>query len=103
MLGIEFSPPKSLKLKAGWRNVERVKKGIFAQLIVMELMREHRLLTQVSAHGVDIVKFLPPLVVGEEENRLCAGGVGSRDFRGPPVPRGIWGLAKGLVKGALGG
>ena len=67
MLGIEFSPPKSLKLRAGWRSVERVKKGIFAQLIVMELMREHRLLTQVSAHGVDIVKFLPPLVVGEEE------------------------------------
>jgi len=45
MVEIEFGPPKSLKLKAAWTALERAQEGLFAQMIVMRLMREHRLLT----------------------------------------------------------
>ncbi len=102
MLGIEFGPPSSLKLKAAWKGVEGVKRGLFAQLIVMGLMREHRLLTQVSAHGVNIVKFLPPLVVGEEEIDYALSALDAVLAEAHRFPGGIWGLAKDLVKGALG-
>jgi acetylornithine/succinyldiaminopimelate/putrescine aminotransferase len=102
MLGIEFGPPRSLKLKAGWKSVEAVKRGLFAQLIVMGLMREFRLLTQVSAHGVNIIKFLPPLVVGEAEIDYALEALDGVLSAAHHFPGGIWGLAKDLVKGALG-
>jgi|Deesub1362B_J571_1020462.scaffolds.fasta_scaffold11816_2 acetylornithine/succinyldiaminopimelate/putrescine aminotransferase len=102
MLGIEFGPPSSLKLKAAWKGVEGVKRGLFAQLIVMGLMREHRLLTQVSAHGVNIIKFLPPLVVGEEEIDYALEALDHVLSEAHRFPGGIWGLAKDLVRGALG-
>ncbi|MGY4707462.1 aspartate aminotransferase family protein [Candidatus Bipolaricaulota sp. J31] len=102
MLGIEFGPPRSLKLKAGWKSVETVKKGLFAQLIVMGLMREYRLLTQVSAHGVNIIKFLPPLIVGEEEIDYALEALDHVLSEVHRFPGGIWGLAKDLVKGAMG-
>jgi len=101
MLGIEFGPPKSLKLKAAWKGVEGVKKGLFAQLIVMALMREHRLLTQVSAHGVNIIKFLPPLVVGEEEIDYALSALDAVLADAHRFPGGLWGLGKELVKAAL--
>ena len=53
MVGIEFGPPRSLKLKAGWTALEKAQEGLFAQLVVMGLMRDHRLLTQVSGHRVN--------------------------------------------------
>ena len=101
MLGIEFGPPRSLKLKAAWKGVETAKRGLFAQLIVMGLMREHRLLTQVSAHGVNIIKFLPPLIVGEEEIDYALEALDGVLAEAHRFPGGIWGLGKGLVKAAL--
>ncbi len=103
MLGIEFGPPRSLKLRAGWGSVETVKRGLFAQLIVMGLMREYRLLTQVSAHGVNVIKFLPPLVVGEEEIDYALEALDGVLSEAHRFPGGIWGLAADLVKGALRG
>ena len=100
MLGIEFGPPKSLKLKAAWKGVEAAKRGLFAQLIVMALMREHRLLTQVSAHGVNIIKFLPPLIVGEEEIDYALEALDGVLAEAQRLG-GIWGLGKELVKAAL--
>ena len=41
--------------------------GIFAQLVVVPLFTEHRILSQVAGHRVNIVKGLPPLVVSEED------------------------------------
>jgi ornithine--oxo-acid transaminase len=41
--------------------------GLFAQLVTVPLFREHRILTQVAGHHVNIVKVLPPLVVEEQD------------------------------------
>ena len=32
----------------------------------MVLVRDRRLLTQLSGHGVNIIKFLPPLILKDE-------------------------------------
>jgi len=65
MIGIEFGEPKSLKLRAGWKLLHALNKGLFSQMVIVPLMKQHRILTQVAGHKVDIVKLLPPLVINE--------------------------------------
>lgn len=65
MIGIAFGEPKSLKLKTGWKIVHALSKSLFPQMFVVPLMKEHRVLTQVAGHNLDVVKLLPPLVITE--------------------------------------
>jgi ornithine--oxo-acid transaminase len=67
MVGLEFGEPQSRRLRRWWRLTERIRPAYFAQTIVLPLFRRHRILTQVAADGVNIIKLLPPLGVGEEE------------------------------------
>ncbi len=41
--------------------------GLFAQLVVGPLFRDHRILSQVAGHGMPVMKGLPPLVVTDED------------------------------------
>jgi ornithine--oxo-acid transaminase len=45
MIGVEFGPPKSLKLKASWNVLEAASKGLFCQLITIPLFKDHKMLT----------------------------------------------------------
>jgi ornithine--oxo-acid transaminase len=67
MIGLEFGEPASLRLKSRWKMLETARKGLFSQLIVGPLFSRHRILTQVAADNVNVVKLLPPLVAGQEE------------------------------------
>src|SRR3979409_867401 len=51
MIGVEFGPPKSLRLKASWNVLETANKGLFCQLITVPLFKDHKILTQVAGHG----------------------------------------------------
>ena len=101
MVAIEFGPPKSLKLKGGWTALEKVQEGLFAQMVVMGLMHDHRLLTQVSGHRVNIIKFLPPLIIGEEEVDYALDALDKVLADAHRFPGGLWRMGKDLVKGAL--
>jgi ornithine--oxo-acid transaminase len=72
MIGIEFGPPKSLSLKPGWHMMEAANKGLFCQLITIPLFKEHHVLSQVAGHGMQVVKFLPPLIVNEDDCKWIA-------------------------------
>jgi ornithine--oxo-acid transaminase len=50
-----------------YRMLERAQRGLFAQLVVVPLFSEHRILTQVAGHDMAVVKILPPLMVGEDD------------------------------------
>jgi ornithine--oxo-acid transaminase len=41
--------------------------GLFAQLVVGPLFSEHRILTQVAGHNLNVLKVLPPLVLADED------------------------------------
>jgi len=101
MVGIEFGPPTSLKLKPGWTALEKAQTGLFAQVVVMNLMREHRLLTQVSAHRVNIVKFLPPLNISEQQIDDALTAMDQTLAVAHRFPGGLWKMGADLVKGAL--
>jgi ornithine--oxo-acid transaminase len=67
MVGIEFGEPDAKGAARRFRTVERLRSGMFSQLVVVPLFHRHRILTQVAADNVNIVKLLPPLISGEEE------------------------------------
>ena len=65
MIAIEFRPPREVRLKAAYKLSDQARKGLFYQLILIPLLRQHRILAQVAGHGLPVIKLLPPLVVGE--------------------------------------
>ena len=42
-----------------------MQRGLFAQLVVVPLFTERRILSQVAGHELNVIKILPPLVVTE--------------------------------------
>ena len=66
MIGIEFRRPRSRRLRAQWRILETMRTGLFTQLVVVPLFRDHRILTQVAGDNQNILKILPPLVITDE-------------------------------------
>jgi ornithine--oxo-acid transaminase len=50
-----------------YRLLERAQAGLFAQLVVVPLFSDHKILTQVAGHKLAVVKILPPLVISDED------------------------------------
>jgi ornithine--oxo-acid transaminase len=67
MIGLEFGPPSTPKLRRRWNALERIRPALFSQAVVVPLFHRHRILTQVAADGANIIKLLPPLIAGEAE------------------------------------
>ena len=67
MMAIEFGPPKSLGLKTAWALMHKMDKSLFPQAAIIPLLDKHHIITQVAGHHVDVLKMLPPLVIGEED------------------------------------
>ena len=67
MIGLVFGEPTARGSRMRYKAVEKVRTAMFAQLVVVPLFHRHRILTQVAADNVNIVKLLPPLIAGEAE------------------------------------
>ncbi|MFG2291229.1 aspartate aminotransferase family protein [Streptomyces sp. NPDC048595] len=67
MIGIEFGRPSSLGLRSRWTMLQAARKGLFAQMVVVPLLQRHRILTQVSGDHLEVIKLIPPLIIGEPE------------------------------------
>ena len=67
MIGIEFGEPSSRAAARRFRTLERLRTGMFTQMIVVPLFHRHRIITQVAADSVNIIKLIPPLISGPEE------------------------------------
>lgn len=69
MWAIELGPPAGRAARRLWNAIERRQPGLFAQLVTVPLFRDHRILTQVAGHHMNVIKALPPLVISEEDLR----------------------------------
>jgi acetylornithine/succinyldiaminopimelate/putrescine aminotransferase len=67
MIGLEFGPPEDRALRRKFMALERLRPAIFSQMVTVPLFHRHRILTQVAADNVNIIKLLPPLVCGQQE------------------------------------
>jgi ornithine--oxo-acid transaminase len=72
MWGIELGPPSGRAARRVWESIERRQPGLFAQLVTVPLFHEHRILTQVAGHHMNVIKVLPPLITPEDEIRRFA-------------------------------
>ncbi len=102
MIGIEFHEPTEFKLKMAWKLLHKIDKVLFAQMIVTQMLSKHRILTQVAGHAMDVMKILPPLIIGEKEVDMFVNALDDvltecRKFPGP-----MWELGNNFVRAALG-
>jgi acetylornithine/succinyldiaminopimelate/putrescine aminotransferase len=72
MIGLVFGEPTTPALRRRFRVVEALRSALFSQMIVVPLFHRHRILTQVAADNMNVVKLLPPLIAGDEEVELFA-------------------------------
>jgi ornithine--oxo-acid transaminase len=88
---IEFSEPTSRR--RSYRIVERLQHGLFAQLVVVPLFRDHHVLIQVAGHGIPVIKGLPPLVVTGEDVATFAESLDEAIGKAAKLPRAMAGFA----------
>jgi ornithine--oxo-acid transaminase len=69
MWAIELGPPSGRAARRLWEAIEHRQPGLFAQTVTIPLFRDHRILTQVAGHHMNVIKALPPLVIEEQDLR----------------------------------
>lgn len=65
--GIEFQPPSRLGLRFPFEAFRKIHGGMFGQMIVMRMFREHHILTQICGNHFMVLKVAPPLVVTSQQ------------------------------------
>lgn len=98
IIAIEFHQPEEFGAKLGWAFLHTIERELFSQMIATSLLTRHRVLAQVAGHGMDAIKILPPLMIGEKEIDLFVNALDSvlescRRFPGP-----VWDLGAAIVR-----
>jgi 4-aminobutyrate aminotransferase-like enzyme len=101
MIGIEFHEPKEFGMRMGWKLLHKMEAELFAQMLVTTLFTKHRILSQIAGHAMDVLKILPPLIIGDKEIDRFVTALDSvldecRSFPGP-----LWDLGANFVKSSL--
>ena len=94
MIGIEFGAPRSFALKASWNLLESASSGLFCQLIVIPLLKEHRILAQVAGHASHTIKLLPPLIISDADCDWIERSFETVIADAHRVPGAIWSSGK---------
>jgi ornithine--oxo-acid transaminase len=87
MWAIEFEEPPGGSRT--WKLLERIQPGLFSQLVVVPLFRDHRILSQVAGHGLNVIKAIPPLVVTEEDLDWFVTALEETVARAEKMPRAL--------------
>ncbi len=101
MIALEFTKPESFALKLSWKMLEAANKGLFSQMITVPLFRRHRILSQVAGHGMNIVKFIPPLILTESDVQWITAAVRDVVASAHRGPGAVWDLGKILAARAM--
>lgn len=68
MFGLDFArPTASGKLKLAWDTLHRMNPGLFGQTIIIPLLEKHGILAQVAGYHTEVIKFLPPLIISQDD------------------------------------
>ena len=63
LLGIQFSAPRRLVLRAPFEGFAKIHPAMFGQILVMRLFHDGGILTQICGNDFMVLKVTPPLVV----------------------------------------
>jgi ornithine--oxo-acid transaminase len=84
---IEFGEPERGRMT--YRLIERAQRGLFAQLVVVPLFTDHRILTQVAGHDMAVVRILPPLVLTDGDVEEFADALRATIASARRMPRSL--------------
>src|ERR1700749_3398052 len=101
IIGIEFGKPSGLKAKAGWAMLQKARVGLFAQMVVVALFQRHKILTQVSGDHMEVIKLIPPLMIGDAEVKLFLDGLGDVLDDASKGSGLMWDFGRTLIKQAV--
>jgi ornithine--oxo-acid transaminase len=102
MFGIDFVRPEdSLKLKMAWDMLHKLNFGVFGQMIIIPLLSKHRILTQVAGYHTEVIKFLPPILIGTADLDWFLRGIDDVLADTQRVPGAAWDTVAGLAKRAI--
>jgi ornithine--oxo-acid transaminase len=74
MIGIELRAPSSRVARLNWRLIHMASAGLFPQLIVIPLHRDHGVITMAAGKN-DVIKLLPPLTLSDDEAHRFLGAL----------------------------
>jgi ornithine--oxo-acid transaminase len=100
LLGIEFTAPRSLRLRLAFEAFMHIHPAMFGQIIVMRLFRDKGILTQICGNNFMVLKVAPPLVVTDsqiDEFVSSIAGVVESAHASPA----FWSEALGLARRAI--
>lgn len=103
LIGIEFGSPKSLKLRIAWELLHKADAGLFSQAIIMPLLEDHHILTQVAGHNMDVIKLLPPLTLTEADVARFLSAFDDVVASCHRFPGPVWNVGSRLAKHAFRG
>ena len=98
--GIAFRAPSSLKLRVPFEAFRAIHPGMFGQVLVMRLFRDHGFLTQMCGNHFMALKAAPPLVVTEEQIDRFVAAVRAVVEQAHSSPT-FWSEALGMARRAL--
>ncbi|HEV3307854.1 MAG TPA: aspartate aminotransferase family protein [Candidatus Sulfotelmatobacter sp.] len=101
LLGIEFTAPRRLALRAPFEAFAQIHPAMFGQILVMRLFRSANILTQICGNDFMVLKVAPPLVVTTAQVDEFVSAVHDVvDFA--HHPGSFWSEALGLARRAMG-
>jgi ornithine--oxo-acid transaminase len=103
MVGIEFRPPTSFSLKAGWNLLHKLDSSLFCQAMLIPLLSEHHVLAQVAGHHLDVIKLLPSLVVNADDVEYIVRAFDQVMAACHRFPGPVWEVGKRLAGAQLRG
>jgi acetylornithine/succinyldiaminopimelate/putrescine aminotransferase len=101
MLGIEFGRPSGIRARTGWAMLQKARVGLFAQMVVVALFQRHRILTQVSGDHMEVIKLIPPLMIGEAEVKLFTDALADVLDDASKGSGLMWDFGRTLIKQAV--
>jgi ornithine--oxo-acid transaminase len=66
MIGVELGAPPAGVARLNWRLINMASDGLFPQLVVIPLHRDHGVVTMAAGKN-DVIKLLPPLTLSDDE------------------------------------
>ena len=101
LLGIEYTPPRRLALRAPFEAFAQIHPAMFGRILVMRLCRNKNVLTQICGNDFMVLKVSPALVVTAAQVAEFVSPVHDVvDFA--HRPGSFWSEAMGLARRAIG-
>src|SRR5271154_5229444 len=100
MIGIELGAPSARAARLNWRLIHMASEGLFPQLVVIPLHRDHGVITMAAGKN-DVIKLLPPMTLSESEagSFIAALDAVLADCEGGTSKN--WGVVRDIAKATL--